>query len=65
MIQLKLTDEQFRDLFYAVFEAEQSCERLARDAERSGVAWLFEDANQESCVYKELRRFITDNKEVL
>ena len=64
MIQLKLTYEQFQDLFNALFEAEKSLERLAIDAKRSGVTWLFEDADQESCKYKELLSFITENQEV-
>ena len=65
MIQLKLTDEQFQDLFYALFEAEKSLERLAIDAKRSGVTWLFKEADQESCRYNELRRFISENKELI
>ena len=65
MIQLKLTGAQFHDLFNALFEAEKSLERLAIDAKRSGVTWLFEDADQESCKYKELRHFITETKEVI
>ena len=65
MIQLKLTNEQFQDLFNGLFEAETSLERLAINAKRSGVTWLFEDANQESCKYKELRNFIIENQEVI
>ena len=65
MIQLKLTNEQFQDLFNGLFEAEASLERLAINAKRSGVTWLFEDANQESCKYKELRNFIIENQEVI
>lgn len=65
MIQLKLTDEQFQALFYALFEAEKSLERIAIDAKRSGVAWLFEDSEQEFLRYKELRRFVSENQEVI
>ena len=65
MIQLKLTDEQFQDIFYGLFEAEKSLERLAITSKRSGVTWLFEEASQESLRYNELRRFISENQEVL
>ena len=65
MIQLKLTDEQFQDLFNGLFEAEKSLERLAITSKRSGVTWLFKEADQESCRYKELRRFISENREVI
>lgn len=70
MIQLKLTEAQFHDLFNALFEAEKSFERLAISAKRcSGsewvVDWLVEDAEQESLRYKELRRFISDTREVI
>ena len=66
MIQLKLTYEQFHDLFNALFEAEKSLnrlEKLARDA--SGADWLIEEAAQESLRYKDLRNFLVENKEVL
>ena len=66
MIQLKLTYEQFHDLFNALFEAEKSLERLATDAKGCpGSDWLIEEAEQESLRYKELRRFISDTKEVI
>lgn len=70
MIQLKLTSKQYRDLFNALFEAEKSSERLAIDARcHSGsdwvIDWLIEEAEQEAHRYKELRRFITDTKEVI
>ena len=66
MIQLKLTDAQFRDLFNALYEAEKSLERLAIKAKcSSGAEWLFEEASQESLRYKELRSFISKNKEVI
>ena len=66
MIQLKLTDKQFRDLFNGLFEAEKSLEHLAIDAKSClGAVWIFEEASQESLRYKELRRFISENREVL
>ena len=70
MIQLKLTYEQFHDLFNALFEAEKSSERLAIDAKRNSgsdwiVDWLIEEAEQEAHRYNELRRFISENQEVL
>ena len=66
MIQLKLTNEQFQDLFNGLFEAEKSLERLAINAKcSSGAEWLFEEASQESLRYKELRRFISKNREVI
>lgn len=66
MIQLKLTEAQFQDLFNALFEVEKSFERLAMSAKRySGFYWLVEDAEQDSLRYKELRRFITDTREVI
>ena len=66
MIQLKLTYEQFHDLFNALFEAEKSLERLAINAKcSSGTEWLFEEVSQESLRYKELRRFISKNREVI
>lgn len=70
MIQLKLTYEQFHDLFNALFEAEKSLERLAINAKRCSddawnADWLVEEAEQESLRYRELRRFISDTREVL
>ena len=66
MIQLKLTEEQFHDLFNALFEAEKSLERLAIKAKcSSGADWLIEEAAQESLRYKDLRNFLVENKEVL
>ena len=66
MIQLKLTDEQFWDLFNALFEAEKSLEHIATDAKGCpGSDWLIEEAEQESLRYRELRHFISDTKEVL
>ena len=66
MIQLKLTNEQFQDLFNGLFEAEKSLERLAINAKcSSGTDWLIEEAEQEAHRYKELRRFISENREVL
>lgn len=65
MIQLKLTDKQFHDLFNALFEAEKSLERLAIDAKRSDVTWLSDEAEQEAIRYRELRRFIIDTREVI
>lgn len=66
MIQLKLTNKQYWDLFNALFEAEKSLEHLAIDAKcSSGADWLFEEASQESLRYKELRHFINDTKEVI
>ena len=70
MIQLKLTYEQFHDLFNALFEAEKSSERLAIDAKRNSgsdwiVDWLIEEAEQEAHRYNELRRFISDTREVI
>ena len=66
MIQLKLTGEQFHDLFNALFEAEKSLERLAINAKcSSGAEWLFEEASQEAHRYNELRRFISENREVI
>ena len=70
MIQLKLTYEQFHDLFNALFEAEKSSERLAIDAKRNSgsdwiVDWLIEESEHEAHRYKELRRFISENREVI
>ena len=65
MIQLKLTYDQFHDLFNALFEAEKSLERLEKIARRASADWLIEEAAQESLRYKDLRRFISENKEVL
>ena len=70
MIQLKLTYEQFHDLFNALFEAEKSLERIAINAKCcSDSDWiadrLIEEAEQESLRYRELRHFISDTKEVL
>ena len=70
MIQLKLTAKQYRDLFNALFEAEKSSERLAIDAKcHSGsdwiIDWLIEEAEQEAHRYNELRRFISENREVI
>lgn len=70
MIQLKLTYDQYRDLFNALFEAEKSSERLAIDARRcSGsdwiVDWLVKESEQEAIRYRELRRFISDTREVI
>lgn len=66
MIQLKLTYEQFHDLFNALFEAEKSLERLAIDARRcSGSDWLVKESEQEAIRYRDLRRFISDTREVL
>ena len=66
MIQLKLTAKQYWDLFNALFEAEKSLEHLAIDAKSClGADWLFEEASQESLRYKELRRFISDTREVI
>ena len=66
MIQLKLTYEQFHDLFNALFEAEKSLERLAIDAKScSSADWLIEEAEQEAHRYNELRRFISENREVI
>lgn len=66
MIQLKLTDEQFQDLFNALFEAEKSLNRLEIRARASaGSDWLIEEAAREALAYKNLRRFISENKEVL
>ena len=66
MIQLKLTYEQFHDLFNALFDAEKSSERLAIDAKcHSGSDWIIEEAEQEAHRYNELRRFISENRELL
>ena len=70
MIQLKLTNKQFWDLFNALFEAEKSLEHLALDAKGCSdsdwiVDWLFEESKQEAHKYKELRRFIIDTREVV
>ena len=70
MIQLKLTAKQYRDLFNALFEAEKSSERLAIDAKRNSgsdwiVDWLIEESEHEAHRYKELRRFISENREVI
>lgn len=66
MIQLKLTYEQYHDLFNALFEAEKTSERLAIDARRClGFDWFVKESEQESIRYRELRRFITDTREVL
>ena len=70
MIQLKLTAKQYRDLFNALFEAEKSSERLAIDAKRNSgsdwiVDWLIEEAEQEAHRYNELRRFSSENREVI
>ena len=66
MIQLKLTDKQYQDLFNALFEAEKSLERLAKISKGcSDATWLIEEAEQESHRYKDLRRFITENQEVI
>ena len=66
MIQLKLTAKQYRDLFNALFEAEKSSERLAIDAKcHSGSDWIIEEAEQEAHRYNELRRFISENREVI
>lgn len=66
MIQLKLTDEQFQDLFNALFEAEKSLNGLEVIARAEGGAdWLIEEAAREALAYKNLRRFISENKEVL
>ena len=66
MIQLNLTYEQFHDLFNALFEAENSLKRLEKLARQtSGADWLIEESAQEALRYKNLRRFISENKEVL
>lgn len=66
MYQIKLTEQQFQVLFNALFEAEKSLERLEKIARRASAAeWLIEEAAQESLRYKDLRRFISENKEVL
>lgn len=70
MIQLKLSEKQYRDLFNALFEAEKSSERLAIDARQCScsdwiVDWLIKESEQESIRYRELRRFITDTREVI
>lgn len=66
MIQLKLTFEQFQDLFNALFEAEKSLKRIAREAKCcSGAEWLVVEAEQESLRYKDLWYFINENKEVI
>ena len=70
MIQLKLTDEQFQDLFNGLFEAEKSLEGLAIKAKSCSDSdwisdWLIEEAEQEAHRYNELRRFISENREVI
>ena len=66
MIQLKLTDAQFQDLYFALGEAERSCERMAREAQCfEGSHWLIEENKKEAHKYEDLRRFITEIKEVI
>lgn len=66
MIQIKLTDAQFWDLFNALYEAERSCERSAREAKCfAGSEWLIEENKKEAHKYEDLRRFITENQEVV
>lgn len=66
MIQLKLTDAQFQDLYCALGEAERSCERSAREAQCFlGSAFLVEENRKEAHKYEDLLRFIIENKEVI
>lgn len=66
MIQIKLTDAQLQDLYFALGEAERSCERSAREAKCfEGSEWLVEENEKEAHKYKDLRRFITETREVI
>ena len=66
MIQLKLTYEQFQVLFNGLFEAEKSLNCLEKSARAfGGSEWLVEESAREALQYKNLRRFISENKEVL
>ena len=66
MVQIKLTYEQFHVLFNALFEAEKSLKDLEKSARAFGGAeWLVEESAREALQYKDLREYITNNKEVL
>ena len=65
MIQLKLTDAQFQDLYMALGAAEHACKCSAVDSEVLECDALKTGFLAEAHRYKELRHFITETKEVI
>ena len=65
MIQLKLTDAQFQDLYMALGAAEHACKCSAVDSEVLECEALKNGFLDEARRYRDLRRFITENQEVI
>lgn len=65
MYQIKLSDDQYRDLIFALCVAVNATKMEAWNLTELGVLDMSREASEDVNAYQNLREYITKNKEVL
>lgn len=65
MVQIKMTDEQYRDLYFAIAIARDATRIEALNCRALGMKSVVNEILEEANKYEDLRKYITIQKEVL